>query len=147
MAQPKHFLLGKPSLSRRTFISLSGAGLAATRFWPDQAKAEPVVPALANAIEALDPFFTTSEKFRDVSRGKPLPHALSEEKKRKVGLTRDTWKLEVVSDPQNPAKIRHPLTKSDGTALDFAALVKLGETRAVRFAKTMTCLNIGCPLG
>src|SRR5438552_282145 len=140
MAQPNDFPPGNPPLSRRTFISLSGAGLAATRFWPGQAQAEPVVPALANAIEALEPFFTAPEKFRDVSRGKPLPHALSQGKKRKAGLTRDTWKLEVVSDPQNPAKIRHPLTKSDGTALDFAALVKLGETRAVRFAKTITCL-------
>ena len=37
-----------------------------------------------------------------MSRGKPLPHSLSDEQKRKVGLTRDTWKLEVVSDPDNP---------------------------------------------
>jgi DMSO/TMAO reductase YedYZ molybdopterin-dependent catalytic subunit len=39
------------------------------------------------------------------------------------------------------------LSKSDGTALDFAGLLDLGEKHAVRFAKVMTCLNIGCPLG
>src|SRR5207244_11589836 len=76
-----------------------------------------------------------------------LPHSLSDERKRKVGLTRETWKLEVISDPDNPAKIRSPLTKKDGTALDFDGLMKLAETHAVRFAKVMTCLNIGCPLG
>jgi DMSO/TMAO reductase YedYZ molybdopterin-dependent catalytic subunit len=33
------------------------------------------------------------------------------------------------------------------TALDFAGLLQLAEKHAVRFAKVMTCLNIGCPLG
>ena len=68
-------------------------------------------------------------------------------RRREVGLTRETWKLEVISDPENPAKLGKPLTKADGTALDFAGLLKLGEKHAVRFAKVMTCLNIGCPLG
>src|SRR5436853_5404338 len=125
MAQPNDFPPGNPPLSRRTFIGVGGAGIAALGLWPGQAEAKAPAPALAKAIEALEPFFTAQEKFRDVSRGKPLPHALSEEKKRKAGLTRDTWKLEVVSDPQNPAQIRHPLTKSDGTAREFAALVQL----------------------
>lgn len=109
--------------------------------------ADPPAPELARAIESLEPYFTPQEKFRDVSRGKPLPHSLSDDKKRAAGLTRDTWKLEVVSDPDNPAKLRSPLAKKNGTALDFDSLLKLAETRAVRFAKTMTCLNIGCPLG
>ncbi|MEJ7590940.1 MAG: hypothetical protein WKF77_05280 [Planctomycetaceae bacterium] len=94
-----------------------------------------------------DPYFTPSEDFRDVSRGTPLPHSLSDDQKVEVGLTRETWQLEVISDPDNPAKIGKPLTKADGTALDFAALLKLGETHAVRFPKVMTCLNLGCPLG
>ncbi|HVY68462.1 MAG TPA: molybdopterin-dependent oxidoreductase [Verrucomicrobiae bacterium] len=102
---------------------------------------------LTKAIETLEPYFTPSAQFRDVSRGRPFPHRLSEDKKRAVGLTRDTWKLEVVADPENPAKIRNSLTIKDGTALDFPGLMKLAEKRAVRFAKTMTCLNIGCPLG
>ena len=80
-----------------------------------------------------------------MSRGKPLPHSLPEERKRKVGLTRDTWKLEIVSDPEHPVTIRRPL--KDQTALDFAGLMSLAEKHAVRFVKTMTCLNIGRPLG
>ena len=72
---------------------------------------------------------------------------MSAEKKREVGLHRDTWKLEVIADPEKPATLGKPLTKMDNTALDFAALLELGKTRSVRFAKVMTCLNIGCPLG
>jgi hypothetical protein len=35
--------------------------------------------------------------------------------------------LEVISDPDNPAKLRSPLTKKDGSALDFERLMKLAE--------------------
>ncbi|MCE9608492.1 MAG: molybdopterin-dependent oxidoreductase [Planctomycetia bacterium] len=112
------------------------------------ANEKPVKPAKPDKAGARqDPYFTPVEDFRDVSRGKPLPHSLPEEKKREVGLTRDTWRLEVVSDSENPAKLGTSLTKADNTALDFAGLLKLGEKHAVRFAKVMTCLNIGCPLG
>ena len=135
-------------LTRRHFLRVGAAGAAALKVWPlAAAGANLTAPELAKAIEALEPYFTAQEKFRDVSRGKPLPHSLPEDKKREAGLTRETWKLEVVSDPDNPAKIRSPLTRKDGTAFDFSALMKLAEKHVVRFAKTMTCLNIGCPLG
>jgi len=126
---------------------MGATGAAACGLWTLAGRGAEFAPELAKAIESLEPYFTPQEKFRDVSRGKPLPHSLSDEKKRAVGLTRETWKLEVVADPDNPAKLRNPLTKKDGTALDFAGLIKLAEKHAVRFAKTMTCLNIGCPLG
>ena len=95
----------------------------------------------------LEPYFTPPEKFRDVSRGKPLPHSLPERRSGEVGLTRETWKLEVISDPGHPATLGKPLTKADGTALDFPRPAEAAEKHAVRFAKVMTCLNIGCPLG
>ena len=138
---------GHQPLTRRHFLHLGAAGAAALGWWAPVLRADPPAPELAKALETLEPYFTPQEKFRDVSRGKPLPHSLSDEKKRQAGLTRETWKLEVVSDPDHPAKIRRPLTKKDGTALDFAGLMALAEKHAVRFAKTMTCLNIGCPLG
>lgn len=147
MNNTQRFLREHEELTRRHFIRLSATGAAALGFWPLAAGAEPIAPALAKALETLEPYFTSPEKFRDVSRGKPLPHSLSDEKKRHVGLTRETWRLEVISDPDNPAKIRTPFTGKAGTALDFAGLMKLAEKHAVRFAKTMTCLNIGCPLG
>ena len=55
--------------------------------------------------------------------------------------------LEVISDPEHPAALRNPLTKTAGTAVDFAGLMAIAEKHAVRFAKVMTCLNLGCPLG
>jgi len=126
---------------------MGAASALALEAWPLAAGADAPASELDKVAETLEPYFTSQEKFRDVSRGKPLPHSLSEEKKRKAGLTRETWKLEVIADPDNPATIQHPLTRKAGTALDFAALLKLAEKHAVRFAKTMTCLNIGCPLG
>lgn len=141
------FLDQHRELTRRYFLQL-GAGVAAVgACWPRSAKGEPVAPELAGAIAELETILTAQEKFRDVSRGEPLPHSLPAEKKTEVGLTRDTWRLEVLADSERPARIRKPMTKADNTALDFAGLLKLGEKHAVRFAKVMTCLNIGCPLG
>ncbi|MCY2936247.1 MAG: molybdopterin-dependent oxidoreductase [Planctomycetota bacterium] len=94
-----------------------------------------------------EPYFTPAGEFQDVSRGKPLPHALPDEKKREVGLTRESWRLEVLSDPDHPARLKQELTGAKATALDFQGLLKIGETHLVRFAKVMTCLNMGCPLG
>jgi DMSO/TMAO reductase YedYZ molybdopterin-dependent catalytic subunit len=145
---PLHrFLAEHHRLTRRFFLELGAAGSAALAAWPKIGRSAPDNPLLAKAIADIEPFFTPQENFRDVSRGKPLPHSLPDDKKREVGLTRETWKLEVISDPENPAKLGRELTKADGTALDFAGLVALGEKHAVRFAKVMTCLNIGCPLG
>lgn len=141
------FLHEHDRVTRRYFFRLGVAGAAAVGLRPGAAPVVEPSPELAEALGKLESFLTPLDQFRDVSRGKPLPHSLSVEKKRKVGLTRETWRLEVISDSDHPARIRHPMTKSDGTALDFAGLMQLAEKHAVRFMKVMTCLNIGCPLG
>ena len=165
------FLAAHRRLSRRFFLQsgVAGAGLVslgtplnaaedkpaanakpaeATKPTEATKPAEPAKPAKPEKAGAkLEPYFTPTAYFRDVSRGKPTPHSLPDHKKREVGLTRETWKLEVLSDPENPAKVMKPMTKEAGTALDFAGLMKLAEKHAVRFPKVMTCLNIGCPLG
>ena len=140
--------------TRRHFIKLGAAGMAGLGFWQRVSGAvrppthrEAVPSSVLQKLEASEPFFTLPKKFRDISRGKPLPHSLPEDKKRRAGLTRETWKLQVISDPEHPATLRHPLEPKSGTELDFNGLLKLAEKHAVRFAKTMTCLNIGCPLG
>lgn len=115
-------------LSRRDLL-LGAAALAAR-------------PSISLQGEPSEPYFTPQEKFRDVSRGKPLPHQLSPEKRAEVGLTRETWKLEVLSDPAHPAELGRPKL-----TLDWAGLLKLAERRAVRLPKIMTCNNISRPLG
>lgn len=143
----QRFLDEHHQLTRRYLLRLGAAGPLALALRARTAQADPPTPELAAAIEKLESYFTPQDQFRDVSRGKPLPHSLPEEQKQAAGLTRETWKLEVLSDQDHPAKLRRPLTKADGSALDFDGLMQLAEKHAVRFAKVMTCLNIGCPLG
>lgn len=146
------FLARHHDLTRRYFLKLGVLGLAMPGVLrgAGQAQAATGGSLLPNAEEKAKRFgsyLTPDELFADVSRGQPLPHELSDEKKLQVGMSRDTWRLEVISDPDHPVKLRKPLTKEDNTALDFKALLALGEKHAVRFPKIMTCLNLGCPLG
>ncbi len=147
MHDSARFLREHRRLSRRYFLAIGAgaalsSGLAPVRLFA----AEPDKEA-SERIERFATYLTPQEKFGDVSRGTPLPHSLDEEKKREVGLTRESWRLELISDAEHPVKLRGERSVAAGTALDFAALMRLAETRAVRFAKIMTCLNIGCPLG
>ncbi len=99
------------------------------------------------AIAGMESFMTPPDDFRDVSRGKPLPHTLPDETKAQVGLTRESWRLEIISDPDRPSKLGKQFTRAAGNALTFDDLLKLAQRHVVRFPKVMTCLNIGCPLG
>jgi hypothetical protein len=146
MSELARFLWEHETLARRYFLKC-GAGAAAAIAWPRLARGGSSAAELDDAISKLESFLTPPERFQDVSRGKPIPHSLSDEKKREVGLTRETWQLEVISDPEHADTVRQPLSKAKGTAIDFAALMQLAEKHAVRFPKVMTCLNLGCPLG
>lgn len=132
---------------RRFFMQFGAAGLLAMKSNPLFAIADDSSATLDTAVRNIESWLTRQEDFRDVSRGNPLPHQLPDVTKMEVGLTRESWKLEVVSDEDHPARLRSPLSIENGTALDFNALVELGKTAAVRFPKVMSCLNIGCPLG
>jgi hypothetical protein len=137
MTETERFLAEHAAVTRRYFLRL-GIGSAAVALLPknsfgddknDAGSAEEAPPPFTR----LDSFLTPPEGFNDISRGDPVPHTLSEEKKREVGLTRDTWQLEVISDPENPVVLRKPLTREKGTAIDFAALMSIAENSAVRF--------------
>lgn len=147
MNDPQHFLAEHLRLTRRFFLRAGAVCMAAEGALSSAQSGEPTAPELAKALAKLEPYFTPPADFRDVSRGKPLPHSLPEAKKREVGLTRETWKLEIISDPDNPATVDKPFTQKAGTALDFKGLLELADKHAIRFPKVMTCLNIGCPLG
>src|SRR5215213_991360 len=100
--------MNRVDLSRRSFLQTSAAALAVPAVHSD-----PFPPELAAAVEKIEPYFTAAAEFRDVSRGKPLPHSLTDERRIEVGLTRETWKLEVLSDPENPATLGKQFSKRD----------------------------------
>lgn len=141
------FLTDHHELSRRYFLKVGLSAVALAGLRPRSASGWETPKELAEKLARFESYLTPDERFYDVSRGTPLPHSLPDDKKREVGLTRDTWQLEVIADPDNPVKLRGPLLKSNGTALKFADLLQLAEKHAVRFPKIMTCLNLGCPLG
>ena len=132
-------LSNDPLMTRRRLLQLGAATLAAGPALPALAAQDR--PDFSRLMEKIDPYFTPQEKFRDVSRGKPLPHKLPPEKKAKVGLTRESWKMTILSDPDHPAEIGNPVT------LDWNGLMDLAKKRTVSFPKLMTCNNIGQPLG
>ena len=141
------FLRDHHLVTRRFFVQAGVVGLVTLGGGVMKGWADSLAPELNDAVARLESFMTPLDKFRDVSRGSPVPHSLSDEKRSEVGLTRETWRLEVTSDPDHPTRIKQPMTIANGTALDFPSLMRLAELHAVRFAKVMTCLNIGCPLG
>ena len=133
-------------LTRRYFVRLGATGLALSGLSQLARSAEPRSPELAALLDSLE-YLTRPEEFGTVERGNPLPYKLPAEKLRAVGLIRETWQLEVVPDPDSDAKIDRPMSKRLGTALDWKRLMKLAQTRAVRYMKVMTCNNGERPLG
>ena len=101
-----NFLDEHATLTRRYFLRCGTAGFAALGSLPLLADSSARNPQLQKALDDLETWLTRPDDFEDVSRGKPKPHSLPVEKKKEVGLTRNTWKLEVVSDPKNPARVR-----------------------------------------
>ena len=143
----EQFLAEHRHVTRRYFVRLGASAATLSSFFTPGTTAAAPPSALTDALAQLETYLTKPEDFRDVSRGRPVPHTLSDEKKAAVGLTRETWKLEIMADPDHESVLRNPLSKEAGTALDFAGLMGLAKKHAVRFPKVMTCLNIGCPLG
>jgi DMSO/TMAO reductase YedYZ molybdopterin-dependent catalytic subunit len=92
-------------------------------------------------------FLTPQDEFGDVERGNPLPYTLPLARRREIGLERETWRLEIIADPESDTQIEQPLSAARGTALDFDGLLQLGAVHGVRFLKAVTCNNLGEPLG
>ena len=97
---------------------------------------------------------TEASSFYDVSRGNPKPYSLKGQQLIAAGLTQDSWRLEIKSDPfieegivKEPASIAQQFTKADHSAFKFENLIELGRKHGVKFIKAMQCLNIPQPLG
>ena len=133
-------------LTRRYFLRLGAAGVAGLTTSPLWAGGEGSPSALEEAMAKLE-YLTPPDEFRMYGRGNPPPHELPPEKLREVGLTRDTWQVEVVPDPESNPEVQAPLSRERCTALDWSGLMKMAEQHAVRFLHVMTCTNGGFPCG
>ncbi|HUS92756.1 MAG TPA: molybdopterin-dependent oxidoreductase [Phycisphaerae bacterium] len=134
------------TLTRRYFLQLGAAGAAAVTASPLWAGPDEAAKAIERAV-AKWPYLTPLSDFRMVGRGKPAPHTLPAEKLREVGLAPETWRLEVVPDPDSNAKVDNPLTKQAGNALDWKGLMALAEKHAVSYLQVMSCTNVADPMG
>ncbi len=148
MSQIKRLAKEHTDITRRYFLQFGAAGVAALsipRLWAQEHDSE-IHPLLAEAISKLE-YLTREENFTTYGRNKPLPKDLSIEKRREVGLVRETWQLEVLPDTDSNAKVDRPLSKALGTALNWDGLMELAGTHAVRFMSVMTCTNGRFPCG
>jgi hypothetical protein len=134
------------SITRRFFLHQVGIGLASIGSFRLLATDSPTDEILPQLIAKLN-YLTPSDEFRNVERHLPLPYKLPRERRLELGLERETWHLNVIPDPASNSRLRKPLTKKNGTALNFKDLMKLAEKKAARYLKVMTCNNIGNPLG
>ncbi len=130
-------------LSRRYFLQAAGTSLAMS---PLIANAQLRVDLSAQAHAAPE-YLTKQDAFGTVERGNPPPYQLPEPRLREIGMTRETWQLEVVPDTGTTAQVERPLSRERGTALDWPAFMRLAERRSVRFLKVITCNNLNSPLG
>jgi DMSO/TMAO reductase YedYZ molybdopterin-dependent catalytic subunit len=146
MHYPQRLVRQHLEVTRRWFLQLGAAGVAALSTSPLWAQQDGSEAVLAEAIARLQ-YLTPPESFRLAGRGNPPPHKLPPDKRRQVGLHPDTWQLEVIADPQSDSQVERPLSQELGTALDWLGLMKLAEKHAVRFLKVMSCTNGSTPFG
>ena len=130
-------------ISRRASFRI-GTGLALGSTAAGLATSAPSL-GLADDGGARHPYLTPAADFADVSRGDPIPHTLEGDALVKARLTPETWRLEVAAEGK--AELAKPLRDADGTSIDLATLLKLGDTKGVLFLKAMQCNNIAVPLG
>jgi hypothetical protein len=103
-------------------------------------------PVLKQAIGELE-YLTQADKFIVQRRGNPVLTEIPEEKLPSIGLTRETWKLEIMADPQSNSELGNPMTIERGNAVSWTDLMELADKHAVRFLHVLTCTNAPRPYG
>jgi DMSO/TMAO reductase YedYZ molybdopterin-dependent catalytic subunit len=131
-------------VTRRFFFQSGAAGVAAWSASRSVAGTARTDPLLADAIAELE-YLTPLSRARSLGRGNPPPSKLPPEKLHEVGLHPETWRLEVVPDPESNSEVGQPLSEELGTALDWKGLMKLAEKHTVRFMHVCTCTNVPDP--
>ena len=127
------------------FIKRAIDDLSMPGIWSDQDR-RLNDPVLARAINELE-YLTPADKFIVQRRGTPVLTEIPAEKLPAIGLTRETWKMEIIPDPESNSELGNPLTKERGTAIDWEKLMKAAEKNPVRFLHVLSCTNAPRPYG
>ena len=112
-------------VTRRYFIQLGAAGALAFKIHSVQAETNQSI--LDSAMADMS-YLTAQADFGTVERGDPLPYKLPLAKRLKIGLERESWKLDVIADPNSNSKIGNPLSSNGGNSFSFSHLMKLASS-------------------
>lgn len=128
-------------VTRRHFIELGGASMAAWNLSALAAGDAAVDPRLEQAVTGLE-YLTSPDRIGAVlDKGKAGVAKLSQAELRDVGLVPETWSLDVVPDPASNCVVEQPCSRALGNALDWNGLMKLAEKHATRFMQVCSCTN------
>lgn len=126
-------------ITRRFFLQ-SSVTAAIVGAVPQATPSAQMDPQLGEAIAKLE-YLTPIERAFILDKGKAGVDKLSPEKLRDVGLTPETWALDVVPDPASNSVVEKPVSRALGNAFNWEALMTLAEKHAVRFIHVCTCTN------
>lgn len=127
-------------LTRRDFLQLGGAAIAACSISPLAAADAGTDPLLQEAIAKLE-YLTPLNRAYIMDKGKAGVGALPIEKLREIGFTPETWSLEVTTDPASNSLVEQPLSRALGNPLTWQGLMGLAEKHSIRFIHLCTCTN------
>lgn len=97
-------------------------------------------PVLAKAVSELE-YLTPADKFIVQRRGNPVLTEIPHEKLASIGLTPETWKLEIVADAESNSEIGNPMTTEKGNAFTWGDLMNMAEKHSVKYLHALTCTN------
>lgn len=95
---------------------------------------------LQEAIARLR-YLTPLDRAYILDKGKAGVSKLPTDQLREIGLTPETWTLEVTPDPASNSIVETPLSRALGNGLNWDGLMKLAEKHAIRFLQVCTCTN------
>jgi DMSO/TMAO reductase YedYZ molybdopterin-dependent catalytic subunit len=127
-------------LTRRDFLQMGSAAVAALSAAPLGASERTLEPQVQAAVSKLE-YLTPLSRAHILDKGKAGVTKLPTEKLREIGLTPDTWTLEVMADPTSKSVVAHPLSRASGNVLTWQDLMGLAEKHAVRFLHLCNCTN------
>ena len=134
-------LPGNTQFSRRSFLELGSAAIASWNVDSVTSAAKTALdPHLNEAISKLQ-YLTPLDRAIILDKGKTGISKMPPEKIKEIGLTPETWHLEVVADPSSNCIVEQSFSRAAGNVLNWDRLMKLAEKNTVRFLHVFNCTN------